>query len=80
MSGPESYAIGLGEFAETLALKVFLPQIRTFFLSEKPHWRASDLLATSACLRQTGPYSLADQCSLKLRDCAENLKYQFARR
>lgn len=80
MRRPECYAIRFGQFAEALAVQVFISQTHALFRRELPNWWPTNALSIPPCFSDSCPNPFSDQCSLELRDCAEYLKDQLAGR
>src|ERR1019366_5945602 len=70
----------LRQFAETLALPMFLPDANAFFRGQRPYRWATDLLAVASCFSKSRFYAFADQGPLELRDGTKYLEHQLAGR
>ena len=80
MCCPEGYPIGVGQFAETFPIPMFLSHTGALFWSERPNWWATDSLSVSSCFPKSRPNQFSDQCAFELRDCTEYLEHQLAGR
>src|ERR1019366_429861 len=75
---PECYSVRLGQFAEALAVPVFLADADTLFLGQRPNRWATDSLSVSPSFSKSRSHPFPDQCALELRDCTEYLEHQLA--
>ena len=61
MRRPECYAVRLGQFAEALAIAVFLSDADALFRGQRPDRWATDSLSVSSCFPKSRSHPFSDQ-------------------
>jgi hypothetical protein len=57
---------------------VFLSDADAFFWSQRPNWRATDLLSVSLSIPKSRSHPFPDQGAFELCNCPEYLEHQLA--